>query len=66
SLRWWTAGKAGPRREIRMGGGYCSVDSPVTVLASDRAGGEVEVRWPDGSVRLVPVAAGVSEITLSP
>ena len=30
SLRWWAAGKAGPRREVRMGGGYCSVDSPVT------------------------------------
>ncbi len=66
SLRWWTAGKAGPRREIRMGGGYCSVDSPVTVLASDRAAGEVEVRWPGGAVQRVPVAAGVSEISLSP
>jgi hypothetical protein len=49
-----------------MGGGYCSVDSPVTVLASDRAEGEVEVRWPDGAVRRVPIAAGVPEITLSP
>ena len=66
SLRWWAAGKAGPRREIRMGGGYCSVDSPVTVLASDRAAGEVEVRWPGGGVRRVPVAAGLAEITLSP
>jgi hypothetical protein len=66
SLRWRTAGKAGPRREIRLGGGYCSVDSPVTVLASDRAEGEVEVRWPDGAVRRVPIAAGVPEITLSP
>ena len=66
SLRWWAAGKAGPRREIRMGGGYCSVDSPVTVLASDRAAGEVEVRWPGGAVRRVPVPAGVGEITLSP
>ena len=65
SLRWWTAGKAGPRREIRMGGGYCSVDSPVTVLASDRAAGEVEVRWPGGAVQRVPVAAGVAEITLT-
>lgn len=66
SLRWKTAGKAGPRREIRMGGGYCSVDSPVTVLASDRAEGEVEVRWPNGAVRRVPIAVGVPEITLSP
>jgi hypothetical protein len=66
SLRWRTAGQAGPRREIRMGGGYCSVDSPVTVLASDRAEGEVEVRWPNGAVRRVPVAAGVAEITLNP
>jgi hypothetical protein len=66
SLRWWAAGKAGPRREIRMGGGWCSVDSPVTVLASDRAVGEVEVRWPGGAVRRVPVAAGIAEITLTP
>ena len=66
SLRWWTGGKAGARREIRMGGGYCSVDSPVTVLASDRAAGEVEVRWPGGAVQRVPVAAGVAEITLTP
>jgi hypothetical protein len=66
SLRWWTGGKAGPRREIRMGGGYCSVDSPVTVLASDRAAGEVEVRWPGGAVQRVPLAAGVAEITLTP
>jgi hypothetical protein len=65
SLRWWTGGKAGARREIRMGGGYCSVDSPVTVLASDRAAGEVEVRWPGGAVQRVPVAAGVAEITLT-
>jgi hypothetical protein len=42
------------------------VDSPVTVLASDRAEGEVEVRWPNGAVRRVPVAAGVAEITLNP
>ncbi|MEY4692621.1 MAG: hypothetical protein RIT19_2946 [Verrucomicrobiota bacterium] len=66
SLRWCAAGKAGPRREIRMGGGCCSVDSPVTVLASDRGAGEVEVRWPGGAVRRVPVAAGVAEITLTP
>jgi hypothetical protein len=49
-----------------MGGGYCSVDSPVTILASDRVAGEVEVRWPGGVVRRVPVAAGVAEITLTP
>jgi hypothetical protein len=66
SLRWWAGGKAGARREIRMGGGYCSVDSPVTILASDRAAGEVEVRWPSGAVRRVPVAAGVADITLTP
>lgn len=66
SLRWWAAGKAGPRREVRMGGGYCSVDSPVTVLASDRVAGEVEVRWPGGGVRRVSVAAGTAEITLTP
>ena len=66
SLRWWAGGKAGARREIRMGGGYCSVDSPVTILASDRAAGEVEVRWPGGAVRRVPVAAGVADITLTP
>jgi hypothetical protein len=66
SLRWWAGSKAGARREIRMGGGYCSVDSPVTILASDRVAGEVEVRWPGGVVRRVPVAAGVAEITLTP
>jgi hypothetical protein len=65
SLRWISRGTAGPRREVRLGGGYCSVDSPVTVLASDRAAGEVEVRWPGGTVRRVPVAAGTVEITVT-
>jgi len=64
SLRWIASGTTGPRREVRLGGGYCSVDSPVTVLASGRAAGEVEVRWPGSPVRRVPVAAGLAEITV--
>jgi hypothetical protein len=64
SLRWIAGGVAGPRREIRAGGGYWSVDSPVTVLGTGRAAGEVEVRWPDGTTRRRAVAAGVAEVTL--
>ena len=62
SVRWITAAGAGPRREIRAGGGWCSVDSPLTVLGTAGAAGELEVRWPGGATRRHPVQAGARNI----
>ena len=62
SVRWITPAGAGPRREIRAGGGWCSVDSPVTVLGTARAAGELEVRWPGHAPVRHPVKAGAARV----
>lgn len=64
SIRWVTPFGAGPRREIRSGGGYWSVDSPVTVLATGGAAGTVEVLWPDGGRQKLIVNAGTGSVTI--
>lgn len=65
SLRWHQEGKAGPRREIRAGGGGLGVDSPATILGTRGVAGELEVRWPDGEVVRHPVAAGTRSVVVS-
>lgn len=65
SVRWLTPFGAGPRREIRAGGGFWSVDSPATVLATGGAAGLVEVRWPDGTRQKLNVNAGTGSVTIS-
>jgi hypothetical protein len=49
-------GSGGEAREVEGGPG----------AGAEGAAGEVEVRWPSGAVRRVPVAAGVADITLTP
>lgn len=46
----------GPVREVHLGGGYWSVDSPVQVLGLARRPASVQVRWPDGRRSEVAVA----------
>ncbi|RMH14950.1 MAG: CRTAC1 family protein, partial [Gemmatimonadetes bacterium] len=42
-------GSLGPAREVRAGGGYWSVDDPVTVLGLRPGARAVRVRWPGGA-----------------
>ena len=58
-------GSMGPAQEVRLGGGYWSVDGAVQVLGLAGDAGEVEVRWPGGAVERFSVPFGVREITLT-
>lgn len=57
--------RRGPAREIHLGAGYWSVDSPVPVLGLDGKPSAVEVTWGRGKVSLVPVPAGAGEVQVS-
>ena len=47
-LRLMGAGvAAGPVREVHAGGGYWSVDDPVTVLANPMKATVLWIRWPE-------------------
>jgi hypothetical protein len=46
----------GPSREIHLGGGYWSSDSPTMVMATPKPASAVWVRWPGGKVDTLPVA----------
>ncbi len=54
----------GPVREVRAGSGYWSMDGAVTVLALPGDVTAVHVRWPGGTEREVPVAAGQREVRI--
>jgi hypothetical protein len=54
----------GISREIRLGYGYWSSDSPVQVMAFPRTITRVEVRWPDGRVTTSDVPQNANDITL--
>ncbi|MSU31632.1 MAG: hypothetical protein EXS25_03015 [Pedosphaera sp.] len=64
SLRWITASGPGPRRELHAGAGWWSVDSSVTVLGTQNAAGEVEVRWPGGRLQRHRIKAGTRTLIL--
>jgi hypothetical protein len=66
-LRWESAGRPGPAREVHGGSGYWSQDSVVSVLARPSGSGDgvVVVVWPGGRVTRAAVAAGVSEVTVA-
>jgi hypothetical protein len=61
------AGRLGPARELRAGGGYWSQDSPTQVLGENAraAAVAVEIRWPGGRVERVAITAGVRTLTRS-
>jgi hypothetical protein len=46
----------GPSREIHLGGGYWSSDSPTMVMATPKPASAIWVRWPGGKVDTVSVA----------
>lgn len=60
-LRWQSTHGKTPVREVRLGGGYLSQDSMVTVLArpTEAAPARLLIQWPDGKTQEseVPVAA---------
>jgi hypothetical protein len=55
----------GPAREIHLGSGYLSTDSPVPVTTFSRKPTRVEVRWPGGAVKQQAIAPDATEIKLS-
>ncbi|MBX3734667.1 MAG: VCBS repeat-containing protein [Verrucomicrobiae bacterium] len=62
ALRILSGETAGPRRELRLGDGYWSADSPVTVLALPEGNLTLEVRWPGGQTTRSAVPPGTREI----
>lgn len=52
----------GPAREIHGGSGYWSQDSPVPVLALPADPVALEVLWPGGRTRSVPIPPGATEV----
>lgn len=67
-LRFESAGRMGPAREVHAGSGYWSQDSTVSVLArpNEKSEGVLTVRWPGGNVTRVPVPGSLREITVGP
>jgi hypothetical protein len=51
----------GPAREIHLGGGYWSSDSPTLVLATPKPAAAIWVRWPGGKVETLQVARGARD-----
>jgi len=65
SLRWTQGGKAGPVREIRLGGGHWSCDASTVVLAcAPDAPSEVQVLWPGGARTTTHVDPTISGILI--
>jgi enediyne biosynthesis protein E4 len=54
----------GPRREIRAGSGYWSMDAATVVLAPPAGDAVLLVRWPGGTVQEAPVRSGQRTITV--
>ncbi|MGQ0650640.1 MAG: FG-GAP-like repeat-containing protein [Gemmatimonadaceae bacterium] len=61
-LRIITGAKRGPVREVRAGGGYWSMDSPVTVIALPDEADSLWIRWPGGVVQTVALVKGGREL----
>jgi len=62
-LRDGPAGRPGPARDVRAGGGHWSQDSAVQVLALPGGAAVLEIAWPGGGRTTVnPVPAGAREV----
>lgn len=66
SLRLKFGERWGPRRELQAGAGYWSQSSLVPVLGLAGSPTSLEVRWPDGRLKTVPVPAGARELRVLP
>jgi hypothetical protein len=57
-------GTRGPVRELHLGSGYWSSDSPTLVVARPADATAIWVRWPGGKEETVPLQRGSREILL--
>lgn len=55
----------GPKREIRIGGGYLSQDSLAQVFATNDQNAKFHVKWHDSESSVYPVPAGAKTIIIS-
>ncbi len=65
-LRLFAGERGGAAREVRLGGGYWSADSPAVVMSHAEVATALEVRWPGGSVMRYPLARDARRITVRP
>lgn len=63
-VRVGSKGQWGPAREIHLGSGYLSQDSPIQILPWDAAA-SVQVRWADGQITETPVPKAAREMVIS-
>ena len=61
-LRLVQGDRTGPAREIHLGSGFRSQDSPDTVLASPGTPTALEIRWPGGRVQRSEWPAGARSV----
>ena len=66
SVRLAYGERRGPWREIHVGAGYWSGDSPTVVLGLAGTPTRIEVRWPGGKLTATDLAAGVTAVSLDP
>lgn len=64
-LRIMAKGRPGPVREVRAGTGYWSMDGAVTVLARVEGADAVWVRWPGGTVQVVPLPVTANDLRIT-
>ena len=64
-LRVGHAGRWGPVREIRAGGGYLSQDSLMPVMAVFSTNSELQVQWPGGRITVSALPANAREVVVS-
>lgn len=55
----------GPARELHLGAGYWSSDSPVQVMSFQRNPTRIEVRWPGGRISKENIPADAKNITVA-
>lgn len=65
-LRWVSDQGHGPAREVRVGSGYWSNDSPVSVLTGIPEGARLQVVWPGGRTMEYSIPAGTREVGVAP
>jgi hypothetical protein len=56
--------EAGPAREVQSGSGYWSQNGAIQVLGRRGAATAVWVRWPGGTVQVVPLTADQREVVI--
>ncbi len=64
AVRLKTPNGVGPTREIRAGAGYWSQDSATLLISTTDHPESLEVRWPGGRWKTVPIPEGAREIEI--